>query len=83
MKKLQRLCAATVFTLVLTGASLAGEIHTPGIAQPSPTPPPSSAMVAGEIPTGESSGTSEVDAYESTLLTDIALNLLQIMLSVF
>ena len=39
MKKLQRLCVATVFTLVLTSATLAGEIHTPGIAQPTPTPP--------------------------------------------
>jgi hypothetical protein len=85
MKKLQRLCVATVFTLVLTTASLAGEIHTPGIAQPTPTPTPasSSAMATGEIPIGGSSGTSEVDVYESNLLTDIALDLLQIMLSVF
>ena len=85
MKKLQRLCVATVFTLVLTSATLAGEIHTPGIAQPTPTPTPasSSAMAAGEIPIGESSSTSEVDVSESTLLTNVALNLLQIMLSVF
>ena len=85
MKKLQRLCAATVFAFVLTSATLAGEISTPGIAQPTPTPIPasSSAMAAGEIPTGASSSTSEVDVYDSTLLTDVALNLLQIMLSVF
>jgi hypothetical protein len=83
MKKLQRLCAATVFTLVLASANMAGEINTPGIAQPSPTPNPSSAMTAGEIPTGESASTSEVDASESTLLTDITFDLLQIMLSVF
>lgn len=78
MKKLQRLGIATVFTVVFTSATLAGEISTPGIAQPSPTPPPSSAMAADET---LSSSTSEVS--ESYLLTDIALDLLQIMLTVF
>ena len=82
MKTLQRLCLAAVFTVVLTSPTLAGDISTPGIAQPSPTPPPSSAMAAGEIPIGESSSTSE-DVSESNLLRDVALNLLQIMLSVF
>jgi hypothetical protein len=81
MKKLQRLCLATLFTAVFTTATLAGEINTPGIAQPPRTPPSSSAMVVGEIPIGER--TSEVDVSESTLLTDIALDLLQLMLSVF
>jgi hypothetical protein len=81
MKKLQRLGIATVFTIVLTTVTLAGDISTPGIAQP--TPSPSSAMTAGETPIGESSSTSEVDVSESSLLTDVALNLLQIMLSVF
>ena len=84
MKKLQRLCVATVFTLVLTSATLAGDISTPGIAQPSPTPAPSSAIAAaGEIPINGSSSTSDVDVSESSLLTDVALDLLQIMLSVF
>ena len=78
MKKLQRLGIATVFTVVFTSATLAGEISTPGIAQPSPTPPPSSAMAADET---LSSSTSEVS--ESYLLTDIPLDLLQIMLTVF
>lgn len=82
MKKLQRLCAATVFALLLTSATFAGEISTPGIAQPTPTPTPasSSAMTEGEIPIGS---TSEVDVSESTLLTDFASDLLQILLSVF
>ena len=85
MKTLQRLCAATLFVVVLTSATLAGEISTPGIAQPTPTPTPasSSAMAAGQIPIGESSSTSEVGVSEGTSLTDVALNLLQIMLSVF
>ena len=83
MKKLQRLCVATVFTLLLTSATLAGEISTPGIAQPSPTPASSSAIAAGEIPTCESSSTSEVDVYDSNSRADVALDLLQIMLTVF
>jgi hypothetical protein len=83
MKTLQRLCVATVFTLVLTGATLAGDISTPGIAQPSPTPAPSSVIAAGEVPINGSSSTSDVDVSESSLLTDVALDLLQIMLSVF
>jgi hypothetical protein len=83
MKKLQRLCVGTVFSLLLTSATLAGEISTPGIAQPSPTPASSSAIAAGEVPIGESSSTSEVDVSESTLLTDVVLDVLQIMLSVF
>jgi hypothetical protein len=81
MKKFQRLSLAAVFTLVLTSATLAGDISTPGIAQPSPTPTPSSAITAGEAPS--SSSTSEVDVSESSLLTDVAFDLLQIMLSVF
>jgi hypothetical protein len=82
MKKLQRLCLAAVLAVVLTSATMAGDISTPGIAQPSPTPVPSSAMTTAETPIGESS-TSEVDVSESFLLTDITLDLLQIMLSVF
>jgi hypothetical protein len=84
MNKLQRLCLATVLTLALTSATSAGEIHTPGFAQPSPSPTPASSTVAwGEIPLGESFSGPEVDDSESTSLTDVALNLLQIMLSVF
>ena len=83
MKKLQRLGIATVFTLMLTSATLAGDISTPGIAQPMPSPAPSSAMTAGETFIGESSSTSKVDVSESYVLTDVALDLLQIMLSVF
>ncbi|MCA1577053.1 MAG: hypothetical protein LC794_06780 [Acidobacteria bacterium] len=84
MKKLQRLGLATVFSFVLTSSTLAGEIHTPGIAQPTPTPTPnsSSAMVVGEIPTGENSST-DLDVSESTSFTGVAFDLLQIVLSVF
>ncbi len=81
MKKLQQLCMATVFTLVLTGATFAGEINTPGVAQPSPTPASPSVTTVGEIPTGEGFGPCEVDVCGS--LTDVAFDLLQIMLSAF
>jgi hypothetical protein len=80
MKIFQRLCAAAVFLVVLTSATLAGEISTPGIAQPTPTPTPASSSViaAGEMPIGAS--TSEI---ESSSFTGVAFDLLQIMLSVF
>lgn len=85
MKKLQRLSAAAVFTFVLTTATFAGEISTPGIAQPAPSPSPtlSSAMTLGEIPIGEGSTTSEVGPCANNSLMDFALDLLQIMLTVF
>lgn len=81
MKRLQRLGIATVFTVVFTSATLAGEISTPGIVQPSPTPAPSSAIAAGEIPINGGSSTSE--DVSGTSLTDVAVDLLQLMLSVF
>lgn len=83
MNRFQRLCVGIVLSLVLTTATIAGEINTPGIAQPTPTPTPtsSSAMTAGEIPHGPD--TSQVDVSESAFLTDVTVHLLQMMLSVF
>jgi hypothetical protein len=78
MKKLQQLCMAGVFTLVLTTATFAGEIHTGGIPQP-PPPNQSSATAPGEIATG---GIQSPQAMSDSV-ADIALNLLQTMLSVF
>jgi len=78
MKRLQQLCTAFVFALVLTTATIAGDIHTGGIAPP-PSPDESSATTQGNIATGglqSPQGTSDSVA-------DIALNLLQTMLSVF
>ena len=84
MKKLQRLGLATAFSLVLTSPTLAGEIHTPGIAQPTPTPTPdSSSAIVVVIPTGDNSSTSDLDASASASLTGVAFDLLQIVLSVF
>lgn len=80
MKKLQQLCMAGVFTLVLTTATFAGDIHTPGITQPPPPPPNElSATTPGDIQTG---GIQSPQGINDSV-ADIALNLLQTMLSVF
>jgi len=80
MKKLQQLCLAGVFTLVLTSATFAGEIATPGITQPPPPPPSSaSATTSDEIQVDAKGDAS----YEYQLIENIALELLRTMLSVF
>lgn len=78
MRKLQQLCMAGVFTLVLTTASFAGEIATGGLTQPPPDE--SSPTTLGGTQTGP--GVQDPEAI-SDPVADIALNLLQTMLSVF
>ena len=78
MKELQQLCMAGVFTLVLTTATFAGDIHTGGIPQP-PPPAASSTSAPGDISTG---GTQMPLAINDSV-AEIALNLLQTMLAVF
>jgi hypothetical protein len=77
MKKLQRLCVASLFTVVFTTATFAGEIAT---GKAPPPPDDSLAITLGDIHTGGNiqnpQGTSDSGA-------DIALNLLQTILSVF
>ena len=79
MKKLRQLCVATVFILVLTTATFAGDIATPGITQPTPPPPDESSATSGNIETG---GDREPASFSDSV-ADLALNLLQTMLSVF
>ena len=79
MKKLQQLCIAGVFTLMLTTATFAGDIATGGIAQPPPPPDQSSATTPGDISTP---GIQSPQAMSDSV-SDIALSLLQTMLSVF
>jgi len=78
MRSLQRLCVVGVFSLVLTTTTFAGDIHT-GIASPAP-PDQSSVIEPGHIQSPQAienpQGTSESVA-------DIALSLMQTMLSVF
>lgn len=78
MKKLQQLCVAAVFTLVLTTTTFAGDIHTPGIPQP-PPPAESTAIAPGDIHTG---GIQNPQAMSDSV-ADIALNLLQTVLGMF
>jgi hypothetical protein len=81
MKTLRQLCVASVFTLALTMPTFAGEIETPKAS----TPPAPSAAMAGDIETtftGQmDTGSSEATAADSA--TEIVLNLLQSMLSLF
>jgi hypothetical protein len=79
MKKLQQLCVAGVFTLVLTTATFAGDIQTPGVTQQLPPSDESSAITPGDIATGGIQNPERT----SNPVTDIALSLLQTMLSVF
>ncbi|MFL6284912.1 MAG: hypothetical protein ACJ74Q_17350 [Pyrinomonadaceae bacterium] len=79
MKTLRQLPVALLFTLALTIPAFAGEMET-GKTTPSPTP---TATTAGKIETGITgqmdTGSSEATATDST--TEIALNLLQSVLS--
>jgi len=79
MKTLRQLCVATVFTLLLMTSTFAGDIHT-GIAQP-PPPDESSAITPGDIDTPGRAIQNPQATSDSVV--DIALNLLQTMLSVF
>ena len=78
MKKIKRLCVASVFVLALTTATFAGDIAT---GSPAPPPPvQSSAITPGDIHTG---GGELQNSQASDSVADTVLNLLQTMLSVF
>jgi hypothetical protein len=78
MKTLRRLCAVFVLTLTLALSAFAGQIET-GIAPPSPPP---DVAATGQIETGVTGDISTGDtAIEPA--TEIALNLLQSLLSLF
>jgi hypothetical protein len=80
MKNLRQLCVASVFVFALAIPAIAGEIST-GIAPPSAP----AATTAGELQTTVA-GQAETDSSEATAAdsaTEIALNLLQSVLSLF
>jgi hypothetical protein len=80
MKKLNRFGIAAVFTLMLASAAFAGEIGI-GIAPP-PTPPASSSVTtSGDIYIGRTDTDTASASCDS--VSNIALNLLQSLLSVF
>lgn len=82
MKPLRRLCVALVLTLVLALSAFAGDIQT-GITT-TPPPPESQATTTGEISTGVTGDMSTTAAGQmDTGVTDVALSLLQSVLSLF
>ena len=80
MKKLQQLCAAVVFTLVVATAALGGDISTGGKTEPPPPPPASSTIASGEKQTEQD---IQIPEAVSDSVADLALDLLYIMLTVF
>jgi hypothetical protein len=84
MKTLRQICVVVVFTLALTTSAFAGEIEI-GKMSPPPSQPTQAATTQGDIQTGvtgqEETGSGEVSATDSA--TEIALNLLQSVLSLF
>jgi hypothetical protein len=81
MKALRQLSVACVFTLALTIPVFAGQIETMVV----PPQPAQTATTAGQIDTGVTgqaeTGSSEATATDSA--AEIALNLLQSVLSLF
>lgn len=82
MKTLRQLCVTLTLTLALSVAAYAGEIHTT-VAPPPPAPAATTADGQIETPVAgqEETGSSEATATDSA--AEIALNLLQSVLSLF
>ena len=78
MKTLKHLGMASMLTLVFTLPALAGEIHVPGPPPPEP-PPGSSSPTTPDDPA--TPGITQTPGLAS--VEEVALNLLQSMLSVF
>jgi hypothetical protein len=84
MKKLRQPCVAFALIFVLTLPAFAGQMDT-GIAPPQP-PAPASATTEGEMSTavaGDMSTTKSEEAAAGESVTEIALNLMQSVLSLF
>ena len=84
MRNLRRLSGAIVFTLALAVPALAGDIQTT-VTSPPPAQPAQTATLNGDIQTTVT-GQAETDSSEATATdtaTEIALNLLQSVLSLF
>jgi hypothetical protein len=81
MKHLRQLCAIAVLTFVLTSSAFAGNIEC-GDVPPPPVPP---ASATGDMATGitATNGASSTDAAFVDPVTEITLNILQSVLSLF
>jgi hypothetical protein len=80
MKQLQRLTRAAVLVLAVTMSAFAGEIPIPGAVPPPPPPASALSTTPGEIPTG---GAGDAAGLTTQLLEELALDLLQRLLSVY
>jgi hypothetical protein len=82
MKKLKQLSLATALTFMLATGAFAGTIDTPAVQPPPPPPPDSSSSVAtpGDM---ETPGVTQGPGLASDSVTEVALSLLQSVLSVF
>ena len=80
MKKLKQLTSAVALILVFTVTAFAGIIETPVV--PPPPPPDSSSSIAtpGDM---ETPGVTQGPGLASDSVTEVALSLLQSVLSVF
>jgi hypothetical protein len=81
MKPLRQLCAIAVLTVVLASSAFAGNIEC-GDVPPPPVPP---ASVTGDMATGitATNGTSSTEIAFVDPVTEITLNILQSVLSLF
>ncbi len=81
MKKLKQLTSAVALILVFTVTAFAGIIETPAVPPP-PPPPDSSSSIAtpGDM---ETPGVTQGPGLASDSVTEVALSLLQSVLSVF
>jgi len=79
MKTLRRLCATFVLTFMLALSAFAGDIQTGVTATP---PPPESQATTGQIETGVT-GDIQTGVTATDPVTEIVLNLLQSLLSLF
>jgi hypothetical protein len=82
MRTLRQLCAAVVLTLAFAASASAGTMW-PGVVSPTPTPEPTQSASTSEDQTAQADGTTHTGVAESEpdAVTEIALNLLQSVLS--
>jgi hypothetical protein len=82
MKKLKQLSLATALTFMLATGAFAGTIDCPAAPPPPPPPPDSSSTTSGIIDT-PAPGVTQGPGLASDSVTEVALSLLQSVLSVF
>lgn len=82
MKTFRLLCAASLLILTLTLPASAGWMST-GVAPPNPSPTPAAAPASTETNVTGQEGTGSSEATAGDSAADIALNLLQSVLSLF